>query len=64
MGSQAATLTPAEINELATYFSSQSGLFTVHYGIGAPATAAAGEVSGISQYRHKQQFASELTGFC
>ena len=36
MGSQAAGLTPAEIKELATYFSSQSGLFTVHYAVGAP----------------------------
>ena len=40
MGSQAINLTPAEIQELATYFSSQQGLFTVHYGIG-PKTASA-----------------------
>lgn len=31
MGSQAIGLTPEEITELATYFSSQAGLFTVHY---------------------------------
>ena len=31
MGSQAIGLTPAEITELATYFASQPGLFTVHY---------------------------------
>ena len=43
MGSQAVGLTPEEITELATYFSSQSGLFAVHYGIGAPVTAAAGK---------------------
>ena len=43
MGSQAIGLTPAEITELATYFSSQSGLFTVHYAIGGPVTAAAGK---------------------
>jgi cytochrome c553 len=43
MGSQAINLTPAEITELATYFSSQSGLFTVHYGIGGPVTANAGK---------------------
>ena len=41
MGSQAVGLTPAEITELATYFSSQSGLFAVHYAIGGPVTAAA-----------------------
>ena len=38
MGSQAIGLTPAEIHELATYFSSQPGLFLVHYAIG-PQTA-------------------------
>ncbi len=43
MGSQAINLTPAEITELATYFASQSGLFTVHYGIGGPVTADAGK---------------------
>ena len=41
MGSQAVGLTPAEITELATYFSSQSGLFAVHYGNSGPVTAAA-----------------------
>jgi cytochrome c553 len=41
MGSMASTLTPAEIQELATYFSSQSGLFAVHYGRPGTVTADA-----------------------
>ncbi len=41
MGSQAIGLTPEEIQELAAYFSSQSGLFSVHYAIDGPVTAAA-----------------------
>jgi len=41
MGSQAIGLTPEEITELATYFSSQAGLFTVHYGNAGPVTADA-----------------------
>jgi cytochrome c553 len=41
MGSQAVSLTPAEITELAAYFSSQSGLFAVHYANRGPVTAAA-----------------------
>jgi cytochrome c553 len=32
MGSQAMGLTPADIEELATYFAKRPGLFTVHYG--------------------------------
>lgn len=40
MGSQAINLTPAEIEDLATYFSSQPGLFSVHYAVG-PKTAKA-----------------------
>lgn len=40
MGSQAINLTAAEIQELATYFSSQQGLFTVHYGIGPKSASA------------------------
>lgn len=40
MGSMAVALTPAEIEELATYFSSQAGLFSVHYAVG-PKTASA-----------------------
>jgi cytochrome c553 len=40
MGSQAVGLTPAEIEALATYFSSQPGLFSVHYAVG-PKTASA-----------------------
>ena len=43
MGSQAINLKPEEIRELAAYFSSQSGLFSVHYAIGGRATAAAGK---------------------
>ena len=43
MGSQALGLTPAEITELAAYFSSQSGLFAVHYAIGGPVTATTGK---------------------
>lgn len=39
MGSQAVTLTPEEIQELATYFASQSGLFSVHYALGPQSTA-------------------------
>ena len=35
MGSQAIPLTPEDIRELATYFASQPGLFSVHYAIGA-----------------------------
>lgn len=34
MGSMAAPLTADEIEELATYFSAQTGLFAVHYAIG------------------------------
>jgi len=41
MGSQASGLTPEEITELATYFSSHAGLFTVHYGNAGPVTADA-----------------------
>jgi len=41
MGSQAIGLKPEEIRELAAYFASQSGLFSVHYAIGGRATAAA-----------------------
>lgn len=40
MGSQAINLTPAEIEELAAYFASQPGLFSVHYAVG-PKTAKA-----------------------
>ncbi len=40
MGSQAVGLTPQDIHELAAYFSSQPGLFAVHYAIG-PKTASA-----------------------
>ncbi len=43
MGSQAINLKPEEMRELAAYFSSQSGLFSVHYAIGGRATAAAGK---------------------
>jgi len=35
MGTQAIGLTPEEIQELATYFASQPGLFSVHYAVGA-----------------------------
>ncbi|MBL8200996.1 MAG: c-type cytochrome [Chromatiales bacterium] len=38
MGSMAAPLTAQDIQELATYFASQSGLFSVHYAVG-PKTA-------------------------
>ncbi len=40
MGSQAVTLTPEEIEELAEYFASQPGLFSVHYAIGAKTAEA------------------------
>jgi cytochrome c553 len=40
MGSQAVNLTAQEIQELATWFSSQPGLFPVHYAVG-PKTASA-----------------------
>jgi len=43
MGSQAIGLKPEEIRELAAYFASQSGLFSVHYAIGGRATAAAAQ---------------------
>mgnify|MGYP005814252893 CR=1 FL=1 len=39
MGSQAITLEDAEIRELAAYFASQSGLFSVHYAVGGPKAA-------------------------
>jgi cytochrome c553 len=41
MGSMAAPLTAQDIEELATYFASQPGLFSVHYAIAAPKTASA-----------------------
>ncbi|MDH4021886.1 MAG: cytochrome c [Gammaproteobacteria bacterium] len=41
MGGQVMALTPADISELAAYFAAQSGLFSVHYAIGAPVTADA-----------------------
>jgi cytochrome c553 len=41
MGSQAIGLTPEEIEELAAYFASQSGLFSVNYGISGTVTADA-----------------------
>lgn len=40
MGSQAITLTPEEIEELAAYFSSQPGLFSVHYAVGPKSAKA------------------------
>ena len=40
MGSQAVGLTPEEIEELATYFSSQPGLFSVHYAVGPKSAKA------------------------
>lgn len=43
MGSQAIGLTPEEIEELAAYFASRSGLFAVTYGISGPVTADAGK---------------------
>ena len=43
MGSQAIGLTPEEIAELAAYFSSQSGLFSIHYDDAGPVTADAGK---------------------
>lgn len=41
MGSMAAPLTAQDIQELATYFSSQPGLFSVHYAVSGPKTASA-----------------------
>jgi cytochrome c553 len=41
MGSQAIGLTTEEIEELAAYFASQTGLFSVHYGNAGPVTADA-----------------------
>ncbi|MEO7386595.1 MAG: c-type cytochrome [Gammaproteobacteria bacterium] len=41
MGSMAVALTPAEIHELAAYFASQSGLFSVHYTTAGAKTANA-----------------------
>jgi cytochrome c553 len=40
MGSQAITLTPEEIEELAAYFAEQSGLFSVHYAVGPKSAKA------------------------
>ena len=40
MGSQAITLTPEEIEELAAYFSEQPGLFSVHYAVGPKSASA------------------------
>jgi cytochrome c553 len=40
MGSQAVGLTPEEIEELATYFASQPGLFSVHYAVGPKSASA------------------------
>lgn len=39
MGSMAAPLTAQDIQELATYFASQPGLFSVHYAVSGPQTA-------------------------